>query len=639
MSQLSLISPLLQGLNPEQEAAVTTINGPVLVIAAPGSGKTTVLTRRLAYLLENGVRPEQILAVTFTKKAATEMMQRVAKQIGSKDIAQRLTVATFNSLGLKLLEGNYRRLGFTVDKPHLLLETTQRSLFDVLLREHDAMDIKYEDLGAYISLAKATLADPRQVRRISADENDMRMADLYKAYQARLLQQNLIDFDDQIRLSVDLLLNDAAVRAKVQAQYTHVLVDEYQDTNKAQYTLLRLLAAPQNNLFAVGDDAQGIYGFRAADIDNILSFSRDYADARQIFLETNYRSTPGIVKLANNLIGFNAKQIAKTIKAARSKDGQRIRNLKVLDQFAEANEVVESIKVLLEEGTSPDEIAILYRTHAQSMTIITALNEAEIPFVVKKSKSFYDQAEIQDVLNYLRLATPKPHPLTEVAFESLIRRLGVSKDALSILKVEAERQGGSLWAAAMLVDRLPLQSLQQRNMLVHCVRMVQSWRHFRGPVAELVLKILADTKYRESLTGKRGEQARQKLDCLSTFHEQIVRWNPKGLYDLFNIIDQQMRPKKAKKSEAVQLLTIHSSKGLEWDAVFVIGLEEATLPYQVAIDEGNLAEERRLCYVAITRARRFLQLSHCHERTNFGQKKSVVPSRFIDEMMSGKPAT
>lgn len=636
MSQLSLISPLLQGLNPEQKAAVTTIEGPVLVIAAPGSGKTTVLTRRLAYLLENGVQPEQILAVTFTKKAATEMMQRVAKQIGSKDIAARLTVATFNSLGLKLLEGNYRRLGFTVDKPHLLLENTQRTLFDVLLREHDAMDIKYEDLGSYISLAKATLADPRKVNGVSADENAMRLAELYKAYQARLLKQNLIDFDDQIRLAVDLLLNQADVRALVQSRFTHVLVDEYQDTNRAQYTMLRLLAAPQNNLFAVGDDAQGIYGFRAADIDNILSFSRDYPTARQIFLETNYRSTPGIVKLANNLIGFNAKQIAKTIKAARSKEGQRIRSLKVLDQFAEANEVVESIKVLLEEGTNPEEIALLYRTHAQSMTVITALNEAGIPYVVKKSKSFYDQAEIQDMLSFLRLAAPKPHPLTDVAFESLIRRLGVSKDALSILKVESERQGGSLWGAAMLVDRLPLQSLQQRNLLIHCVRMVQSWRYFKGSMGDLVLKILTDTRYRESLTGKRGEQSRQKLDCLSTFHEQVVRWAPKGLYDLFNTIDQQMRPRKAKKSEAVQLLTIHSSKGLEWDAVFVIGLEEGTLPYQVALDEGNLAEERRLCYVAITRARRFLQISHCHERTNFGQKKSVVPSRFIDEMMSGQ---
>jgi DNA helicase-2/ATP-dependent DNA helicase PcrA len=638
MSQLALLSPLLQGLNDEQAAAVTTIQGPVLVVAAPGSGKTTVLTRRLAYLLQQGVMPEQILAVTFTKKAATEMTQRLAKLLGSKEVAARLTVATFNSLGLKLLEGNYQRLGYTVEKPHLLLESTQRSLFDVLLREQDAMDIKYEELGAYISLAKATLTEPSRVKRLSADPNDARMADLYKAYQIRLLQQNLIDFDDQIRLAVDLLQTQADVRQAVQARYTHVLVDEYQDTNRAQYTLMRLLAAPQDNLFAVGDDAQGIYGFRAADIHNILSFSQDYPHARQIFLETNYRSTPGIVKLANNLIAFNARQISKTIRAARSKDGQRIRNLKVLDQFAEAAEVVNGIKELLAEGTEPAEIAILYRTHAQSMTVINGLIEAQIPFVVKKSGSFYDQAEIQDLLGFLRLAFPRPHPLTEVAFEALLRRMGVSRDIMSILKVESERQGGSLWAAALIADRLPLQSLQQRNLIQHGVRMVQAWRCFNGSVADLVLKVLEDTRYRQTLEGKRGEQARQKLDCLSTFHEQVLRWAPKSLADLFHTIDQHMRPPKTKKTEAVQLLTIHSSKGLEWDAVFVIGLEEGTLPYQVALDDGELSEERRLCYVAITRARRYLQLSHCHERTSFGQKKSVVPSRFVDEMMSGRKA-
>lgn len=638
MSQLALMSPLLQGLNADQAAAVTTIDGPVLVIAAPGSGKTTVLTRRLAYLLQNGVRPEQILAVTFTKKASTEMTQRLAKQIGSKDIASRMTVATFNSLGLKLLEGNYRRLGYTVDKPHLLLEGTQRALFDVLLREQDAMDIKYEELGAYISLAKATLTEPNRVNRLSADPNEARMADLYKAYQLRMMQQNLIDFDDQIRLSVDLLLTQDDVRREIQARYTHVLVDEYQDTNRAQYTLLRQLAAPHDNLFAVGDDAQGIYGFRAADIDNILSFSRDYPQAKEIYLETNYRSTPGIIKLANNLIGFNAKQIKKTIKAARSKEGQRIRNLKVLDQFNEASAMVESIKELFLEGTPPEEIAVLYRTHAQALPIISSLVEAEIPFVVKKSGSFYDQAEIQDMLNFLRLALPKPHPLVEVAFEGLLRRLGISKDAMSILKVEAERREGSLWAAAELADRLPLGSIQQRNLVLHAIKMVGGWRRHQAPIADLMLKILEQTRYRDTLQGKKGEQARQKLDCLSTFHEQVTRWAPKSLYDLFNTIDQHMRPKKAKKNEAVQLLTIHSSKGLEWDAVFVIGMEEATLPYQVALDEGNLAEERRLCYVAITRARRFLQLSHCHERSSFGQKKSVVPSRFLHEMMSGPKA-
>lgn len=631
MSQLSFTNPLLDGLNPEQHDAVSTLNGPVQVIAAPGSGKTTVLTRRLAYLIQSGVRPENILAVTFTKKAATEMSGRVAKLVG-KETASKLTAATFNSLGLKLLEGRYERLGFTVPKPHLLLESTQRSIFDVLLREHAAEDIRYEDLAAYISWAKSTLTSPNQVKRISADPNEGRMAALYMAYQKRLLKQNLIDFDDQIRLSIDLLQLHDDVRAEIQAQFTHVLVDEYQDTNKAQYTLLRLLAAPQNNLFAVGDDAQGIYGFRAADLDNILSFNRDFPDAKTIFLAKNYRSAPAIVKLANRLISHNAKQIKKTIEACRPSQGQKVRQVQAPDQFAEAQEVVAQIKELILQGTPPEEIAVLYRTHAQSAIVIEALISEEIPYVVKSSGSFWEQAEIVDMLNFLRLALHKPHPLADVAFENLLRRIGVSKESLSMLKVESEREEVSLWEAALRVQRIPLATLQQRSLVQHSVAMVMGWRKSGLKPADLTLKILHETGYKRSLEGMKGEKARQKLDTLSTLHEQIKRWNPESLYELFRQVENQTRPRKTKKTEAVQLLSIHASKGLEWEAVFVIGMEEGTLPYQIALDEGELSEERRLCYVAITRAKRYLQLSYVRERKRFGQKQSMVPSRFLAEM-------
>ncbi len=637
MSQLALLSPLLEGLNPDQQDAVATLNGPVLVVAAPGSGKTTVLTRRLANLIRSGVTADRILAVTFTRKAATEMQHRVARVLGSKKAAEALTCCTFNSLGLKLLEGHYRRLGFTVDKPHLLVESTQRSLFDLLLREHDALDLRHEDLGQYVSWAKATLADARKVGRITADEAEMRFAKMYLDYQRRLRSMNLLDFDDQIGLAIELLQTQPDVRHAIQSRYTHVLVDEYQDTNKAQYTLMKLLADPQQNLFVVGDDAQGIYGFRAADLDNILNFEQDYPHARRITLETNYRSTPGIVTLANNLIGYNSRQIRKTIRAGRSKDGQRIRNLKALDGFGEAEAVVKGIQELALEGTPPKEMAILYRTHAQAMPILGALTEAQIPFTVKKSDNFYQQAEIQNLLACLRLALPKVHPLAEVSFEGLLRRVGISHDAMSLLKVATERNGGSLWQACLEIERVPIQDIRQTQTIRRTVAMVNGWRRHPGTVADLVMTIFKDTQAREQLEKKKGEKARQKLDCLSIFHEQVTRWAPKSIYNLFEMLDNQMRPRQAKNDDAVQLMTIHASKGLEWDAVFVVGVEEGTLPYQVAVDEGNLAEERRLAYVAITRARRYLQLSHCHERASFGAKKSVTPSRFLTEMMKANP--
>ncbi len=637
MSQLSFTNPLLDGLNPEQHDAVATLNGSVLVVAAPGSGKTTVLTRRLAYLVQNGVSPDRILAVTFTKKAALEMTGRLAKLVG-KEIAARLTSATFNSLGLKLLEGRYEKLGFTVPKPHLLLGSTQQSIFDVLLREHGAEDIRYEDLAAYISWAKSTMTSPSQVKRVSADPNEGRMAALYTAYLKRMLKQNLIDFDDQIRLSIDLLQLHDDVRDEIQAKYSHVLVDEYQDTNKAQYTLLRLLSAPQNNLFAVGDDAQGIYGFRAADLDNILSFNRDFPEAKSIFLAKNYRSAPAIVKLANRLIAHNAKQIKKTIEAQRTSVGQKVRQVQAPDQFAEAQEVVAQIKDLILQGTPAAEIAVLYRTHAQSAIIIEELITHEIPYVVKSSGSFWEQAEIVDVLNFLRLALPRPHPLADVAFENLTRRVGVTKESLSMLKVESEREEISLWEAACRVQRIPLSTLQQRIQVQHAVALVVGWRKSSMTPADLTMRILQETGFKRSLEGMKGERARQKLDTLSTLHEQFKRWNSPSLYELFRQIDNQTRPRKTKKSEAVQLLSIHASKGLEWEAVFVIGMEEGTLPYQIALDDGELSEERRLCYVAITRAKRFLQLSYVRERKRFGQSQTMTPSRFLSEMMTA-PAT
>ncbi len=656
MAQLVLGNPLLDGLNAEQAAAVTHIQGPLLVIAAPGSGKTSVLTRRIAHLIHQGVPAEQILAVTFTRKAAGEMSERLVALLQDKKLVKRMTICTFNSLGLKLLDGRYERLGFA-RKPHLLLETMQRAVFEVLRREHDAEDVPSGDLAAYITRAKSQLLDPTMVSRVSSDELEVKKARLYAAYEQRLRKQGLFDFDDQICLPIRLMERDPQSRAELQARYTHVLVDEFQDTNRAQYCLMRLLGAPQDNVFAVGDDAQGIYGFRAADLDNLLGFRRDYPHGHQIVLETNYRSTPPIVALANNLIKHNSRQIPKTIRAAR-KDGEAVTKMQCADSFDEARFVVNQIQALAGRGLPLDEIAVLYRTHAQAGLLIEALNVAKIPYTAKKSGHFFEHVAIQEVLGFLRLAmAPRPsqgqatlspggparpdkgpHPLEQIALEQLLKRMGCQTETLTILRAASERNASSLFEAAELGDRLPLPTLAQRSAVRLTVGTIRSWRTDRRPVAELLLRILDDTKIRKNLERQRKEDARQKLDVLSTFHEQVRRWNPSTIAEVLKKVEDQLEPKERKRKEkAVQLLTIHGSKGLEWEAVFVIGLEEGTLPYQMAIEEGGISEERRLCYVAITRARKWLYISYGRERIRFGHRHDAIPSRFLREM-SPQPA-
>ena len=628
--------PLLDGLNADQRAAVSHTRGPVLVIAAPGSGKTLVLTRRIAHLIHQGVPPDQILAVTFTRKAAQEMAERLLALLKDKYLVQKVTLCTFNSLGGKLLEGRHEKVGFSA-KPHLLLETTQRTLFDVLRRDADAETVRADELAQFISSAKSRLLGPDEVKRVSSDEAEVQMARLYRAYEGRLKRQNLYDFDDQILLPIRLMQQDPVSRAELQARFSHVLVDEFQDTNRAQYTLTRLLASPQNNLFAVGDDAQGIYGFRAADLDNLLCFERDYADCQRIVMETNYRSTPPIVALANNLIRHNSRQIAKTIRA-HAKGGADVPITQAQDSFEEAKGVASRIVELAAGGTPLEEIAVLYRTHAQSGLIIEALSEAKIPYSAKKSGHFYENPAIQELLAYLRLAMPRVQPLADLGLEQLLKRFGVEGTSLAILRAEAERSKSTLVEAAQKADSLPLPTLMQRAAVRHVMSLIASWRVDRRPVAALILKILDDTRLRKTLEKKRGEEARVRLDVLSTFHEQVRRWQATGVGDVLRRVEETLKPdRKARSKKAVQLMTIHASKGLEWDAVFVLGLEEGTLPYQMAIEEGGISEERRLCYVAITRARKYLQVSFSREKVRFGHRKDAIPSRFVREMREGPP--
>ncbi|MBI6546358.1 MAG: ATP-dependent helicase, partial [Cyanobacteria bacterium NC_groundwater_1444_Ag_S-0.65um_54_12] len=513
-----------------------------------------------------------------------------------------------------------------------------RTILDILRRNMGAEDIKSTELSKYISRAKSCLLGPQEVKRVSADEQEVQMARLYAAYERRLRQQNFCDFDDQILLPVRLIREDALAAAELPALFSHILVDEFQDTNRAQYALLRYLAAPDNNLFAVGDDAQGIYGFRAADLDNLLNFERDYPNYQRILLETNYRSTPAIVALANNLIRHNLRQVNKTIRAATAGGGEVVM-AQALDSFQEAKQVAEQVQSLSTQGVELAQIAILYRTHALAGLMIEALNSMKIPYFAKKSGHFYEHPAISDALGYLRLALPRStHPTAELALEQLLRRCGVQDAALSIIRACAKITQTSLWEAMQSGDSLHLPSLAQRSAVQKAVALVKDWRMGNRSPADLLLRIIDSLQLRSALGRNRREAARQKLDILATFHEQLRRWNPASLGEVFRKVEEQLETRhKRSTSQAVQLLTIHASKGLEWDAVFVLGLEENSLPYQLAIEEGNIAEERRLCYVAITRARRFLHLSYAREKVRFGQRYVAIPSRFLGEMSLASP--
>ncbi|MEB3236933.1 MAG: ATP-dependent helicase [Candidatus Sericytochromatia bacterium] len=635
MSQLFLHDTLLDGLNPAQLQAVTTLNGPVLVIAAPGSGKTSVLTRRIARMVRQGIAPEAILAVTFTRKAAGEMAERVSLLLGDKDSQTKLTIATFNSLGMKLIQQHHAALGFA-RPPRLLVEQGQRMVIDLVRRELKA-DVSAQDVAAFISWNKSRLVAPDQVRSVSADPKDAVLAKAYAKYDDWLKTRCTYDFDDQIVLPVRLLEKHPEIRASVNATWTHLLIDEFQDTNKAQYRLARLLAGEAMNLFAVGDDAQGIYGFRAAELDNLLGFDRDFPGTIRIMMEQNYRSTPQILDLANQLIRHNSKQIEKTIRAVKP-PGEPWEQCICPDSFQEADWIVGRIQALAAKGHPLDEIAVLYRTHAQAGLLIEQLDQAKIPYSAKRSGSFLEHPGLQELLGYLRLVPPSSS-MAELGLEALLKRRGAMAETVSALSGTARMRKKALLDVCRDARNCPLPTLAQQQTVLQTVAMIDGWRRFKGPVDALILQVLKDTGLRGQLENSRKEEARQKLDVLSTFHAIAQRWACRTVGELLRRVDDSLKPRKPKgRQKAVQLVTIHAAKGLEWETVFLMGLEEETLPYQLAIEEGGIAEERRLCYVAVTRAKSRLLLSYSNQRIRFGHRRDAMPSRFLREMGAGTTA-
>ncbi len=646
----------LDELNDVQRAAVTTTEGPVLVIAGPGSGKTRVLTYRIAYLLEQGVAPWQILALTFTNKAAREMTERIERVVGAK--AQEVWAGTFHATFARILRAEARAIGYPSSFSIYDTDDTTSLLRRIITQEMglDPQQYNPNALRSRISLAKSNLITPvlyRTNERLLEEDRQARrpyVADIYEQYVARCKRAGAMDFDDLLLQMHYLLQNHPDIADKYRRRFRYVHVDEFQDTNHLQYAILHLLTkypGSPENLFAVGDDAQSIYAFRGATIDNMLNFSKDFP-RRQIFkLEQNYRSTHHIVTAANEVIAHNRRQLPKTIWTART-DSYKVRLLRCLTDDDEARRVVD---LILEQKNrfhlKNSDIAILYRTNAQSRKFEEQLRRQNLPYRVFGGLSFYQRKEVKDFLAYLRLAV---NPYDEEALVRVINypARGISVTTVYQLSQHAQVNGLTLWEAMSAVD-LPARA---RKAVSNFRALVESWQ--RRVAVEDAYSIAADI-YRQSgllaalksdVSNEEGigrlENTNAVLDAIAEFTAQaksLASSEEQGSADsslaaylqtVSLLTDADLADDHA---DHITLMSAHAAKGLEYRSVFITGMEEHLFPSHFSLETpGGLEEERRLFYVAITRAKELLTISYALSRYRNGQLREASPSRFLGEI-------
>lgn len=636
---------LLAGLNPEQRRAVEHGQGPLLILAGAGSGKTRVLTHRIAYLLEQGVAPGEILAITFTNKAAAEMRQRVENLIGAR--AAGIWLGTFHAVCGRILRREIPRLGYTAN--FVIYDAgDQENLIRRCLREANLDEKLYNPrtVQSLISRAKNELIGPDGFYRYWLSEGDRdlsgffleKVAAVYRSYQGALKANNAVDFDDLLRLTVEVLETWPDALAYWQERFRHILVDEYQDTNHAQYVLVRLLAGVHQNLFVVGDDNQSIYGFRGADIRNILEFEQDFPHAKVIKLEENYRSTQTILDAANHLVANNLKKKEKRLWTANGR-GDKLRLYEAADGEDEAQFVVREVEHLLGRGFSLKDCAVLYRTNAQSRLLEEAFLHERVPYRMIGGLRFYERAEIKDSLAYLRLLV---NPADTLSLERVINvpRRSIGPQSLGRLLAFAREQGVDPVAAAARAAEIPGLTKKAAAELQNFGRLLADLSDLalHVSVSEIVAQVLERTGYRAQLQAERTEEAESRLENLDEFLAVARSFEktsedtslPAFLATISLFTDQDSYEAGA---EAVTLMTLHSAKGLEFPVVFLVGLEEGLFPHSRSLDrEDSLEEERRLCYVGLTRAKRRLYLTYARERYLYGNVSLSMPSRFVAEI-------
>jgi DNA helicase-2/ATP-dependent DNA helicase PcrA len=629
----------LSTLNPPQREAVTTTEGPLLVLAGAGSGKTRVIAHRIGWLIVQGVDPRAILAVTFTNKAATEMKERVAKIAGK--LGEDVFVSTFHSFGLWLLQQEHAAAGlpkrFGIADAGDQVAIVKRCMREVKVddRAFDARRVLF-----MISAAKNALQKSIKVRpEGQGDDYDLIASEVFPRYQAALRAQRSVDFDDLIALPVELLRADDAIRQKLQNALRYLLVDEYQDTNRCQLELLKLLAGERKNVCAVGDDDQAIYGWRGAEVKNILQFDRHFPGAVEVRLEQNYRSTGHILACANGVIGKNPHRKAKRLWTA-SGEGDPVRVAALADEEAEARHVSDLIVRQRAEGRPWSHFAVLYRLNVQSRPVEEALREASVPYHVHGGPSFFERSEVRDLLAYLK-ACAEPHDDVSLSRIVNVPARGLGDTSVERIHGWAVDQNLALFEAMQRASEVPDLARGAAESARGFTELILRYAHAfqQEPIAEVAQRLVNEVDlYAHARSGvKSAEAAQRKVEALGSMLRSIEGWAQRTgkkptLRNYLAKLALDTRQEEPDDADGVTLLTLHAAKGLEYPVVFLIGMEEDLLPCAGIQGEArDLEEERRLAYVGITRARERLVLTRAAARVKRGKILPRTPSRFLQD--------
>lgn len=627
------------GLNPQQAEAVINTEGPMLIMAGAGSGKTKVLTCRVANLLQKGVRPYRILAITFTNKAAAEMRERVNNMSGPA--AKDVWLFTFHAFCARFLRMEIDKLPGYGGNFAIYDTADSQNLIKQILKEMNLDDKRFQPSGilSRISNAKNALQDAAAFARQAGDFYEQKVADIYSRYEQKLQLNNALDFDDLLMLSIKLLQENKEVREKYQDRFDYLLVDEYQDTNHAQYLLTKFLAAKHRNICVVGDADQSIYGWRGADIQNILDFEKDYPDAKVIKLEQNYRSTQIILDAANAVIENNTGRKPKNL-WTENKSGADIIYFQAVDERDEARFVIEQLQNLQRtENKKLGDMAILYRTNTQSRIFEEMLIKSGISYNMVGGLKFYERKEIKDIIAYLRVIFNPADSLSLLRIINVPKR-GIGDASLAKIQAYAAANNVSLFEAvsnAAAIDGLSSRFVSKLDDLAGIIFELMNLAN-EAPVEDLIDRVLHDTGYLEELENERTPQAQSRIDNLHeliSVAQEFAKSEEENNLENFlahvalvsDIDDTELG------EDAITLMTLHSSKGLEFPVVFLVGMEEGLFPHaRTLMDETEIEEERRLCYVGITRAKEKLFLSSTKMRTIYGNTVTYPPSRFLQEI-------
>ncbi|WP_172613529.1 DNA helicase PcrA [Moorella sp. E306M] len=634
---VKILADFMALLNKPQQEAVKHRGAPLLVLAGAGSGKTRVLTYRVASLIQEGVAPENILAVTFTNKAAQEMKERLEGLVGNA--ARRLQVSTFHSACVRILRRDAHLLGYRSN--FTIYDTDdQQALIREVLKELNLDEKKFppRSVAHVISNAKNSLQTPEQYLGWSATVKEQQQGTIYRRYQERLKAANAMDFDDLIMQTVALWQNNPLILRYYQQRWQHILVDEYQDTNHAQYVLVRLLAGKGENLCVVGDPDQGIYGWRGADIGNILAFEEDFPNARVILLEENYRSTQPILKAANAVIQHNVGRKEKRL-WTRRREGELLHLYSAADERDEGNYIAAEIYRRHSQESRPfSDFAVLYRTHAQSRALEEAFLQAGIPYEIVGGLKFYQRKEIKDILAYLRVIA-NPDDATSLLRIINVPRRGIGETSLARLEAFAASRALSLYRALQQLENIPGIPAKGRQALQEMITLLDNLRQQQEnlTITAMVTAILRETGYQAELEAEKTPEAQARLENLKEFLT-VTRNYDQGsekpeLADFLAQVALVAESDTYSGGNAVVFMTMHTAKGLEFPVVFLAGLEEGVFPHFRSLeDPEEMEEERRLCYVGMTRAKEVLYLTHAWTRNLYGNTMSNPPSRFLAEI-------